>query len=159
MTRMIRLLLAIAAGALLLVAFPPTAEAGESSVLGVDIECNEETGDYDVVFTIVNGTGDAGDITVVEYDVDGVDQTPPVFDPDPVPASGESVANDSIPGSSTSLFIDIEVDYGDPIDFLSAEQTLEGDCEPTTTTTTAGETTTTEAAAAEAVRLQPAFTG
>jgi hypothetical protein len=160
MTRLTRILLAAAAGALLLVAFPTTAEAGVLIEITTEYECNEASGDYDVTITITDIVGDGGPINVLAFQVDGADATPPTFEPPSLPVDGSSAALFSVPGDTTTIFLDFSISYPTGEQFGSAEMELEGDCEPVpTTTTTAGETTTTEAAAAEAVRLQPAFTG
>jgi hypothetical protein len=157
----------ILASALVLVALAATAlpaGAGQAVILDDDIVCNTATGEYDLEFTITNMTSDPGSIVVNTFDVDGVD-TPLTFSPNPVPGGGStSVATTSVPGTTTTIFLDIGISFPDSQTGANFESTLDGDCEPdatttTTTSTTVAPTTTTVAPAARAVARTPAFTG
>lgn len=141
------------------------AGAGQSVLLTDDIVCNTATGEYDITFTLTNNTSDEGDITVESFEVDGT-ETPLSFSPDPVPGGGStSVAQTSVPGSTTTIYLEVSVQFGDFVSGANFEATLDGDCEgiPTTTTTststTLAPTTTTTAPAARPVARTPAFTG
>jgi hypothetical protein len=147
--------------AVLALGFP--ASAGGSVPMSVDATCNLETGEYDVVFRLDNTLDEPGTIEIQTFDVDGVPTVPePVFAPDILFPFAASSATIGVPGTTTVVFLALQVDY--PISGNWSSQggmELDGDCvaDPTTTTTDGETTTTTEAAAAEAVRLQPAFTG
>jgi hypothetical protein len=161
MTRLTRTLVAglVGVAAILLSASP--SGAGAIAALTGEETCNTATGEYQVVFTQTTPS-ETQDVTIsVEtYEVDGGMATPPSFSPNPMPPNGQATATVTVPGSTTSILLATLL----TADLIGTERvlemTLDGDCEPPPTTTTAeGETTTTEAAAAEAVRLQPAFTG
>jgi len=157
MSRLTRILLGAAAGALLLVVFPTSADAGVT-MIDFESECNADTGDFDLTFTIVNGSGADESILVTEYQIDGADRTPPTFVPNPMPGFGQSTATDSVPGSATSLFLEAEIGEGEPF-LVGLEEPLDGDCEADPTTTTSDGETTTSTATAAAAATQPRFTG
>lgn len=159
-----RLLLAVAAAALVWVSMAAPAGAGQAAVTIDDtVECNLGTGEYDITLTLENFLDEVALIDVLTFQVDGVDAPLPVFSPDPLPSLGTSTAVVSIPGDSTSIFLEVDADFEQFTSELSLESTLEGDCEPapttTTTSTTLAPTTTTTAPAARPLAITPAFTG
>jgi hypothetical protein len=159
-----RLLLAAAVAVAALFAAALPVGAGQAVTLDDEIVCNTTTGEYDLTFTLTNMTSDEGNITVNTFQVDGTD-TPLSFSPDPVPGGGAtSVATTSVPGTTTAIFLDIEISFPDSTTGANFESTLDGDCEgiPTTTTTSTTVAPTTTAPAtppAVAVAARPAFTG
>jgi hypothetical protein len=159
-----RLLLAAAVALAALFATTLPAGAGQAVTLDDEIVCNTATGEYDLTFTLTNMTSDSGLITVDTFEVDGND-APLTFAPNPVPGGGStSTATTSVPGSTTTLFLDLSISFPDSTSGANFESTLDGDCEgiPTTTTTstTVAPTTTAPAATpAVAVAARPAFTG
>lgn len=151
--------------AISLVAVWVTPAGAQGSNVMMESACNTATGEYDLDFTLFNSGGSSGAVAVDSYTVDGVETTPPVFAPDPIAASGQSFATDSVPGDTTSVAITVIIDFGQIGVIVNDAIDLDGDCEaPATTTTTtsttlATTTTTTVAPAARAIALQPAFTG
>jgi hypothetical protein len=161
LTHLIRALLVAAAAALVLVGLPAPAGAGDT-VLGIPLaECDAATDQYVVPFRIINGGATQADIHVTQYQVDGVDAAPlPTFAPDPLPGNGSSEAVVNIPGTSESIYLEVDLDYGVAVVTLDVSQEFVGDCfHETTTTASDGTPSTSVAPAAEAVELQPAFTG
>lgn len=160
--RSFRFLLVAAAAVAALAATALPAGAGQLFEIDQEAVCNTATGDYDVTITITS-LSLGGDISISNFQVDGQDQSPPDFTPNPVPDEGTSVAAFSIPGDSTSYVLEGLI-TGEQFEIpFTLENTLDGDCEgiPTTTTTstTLAPTTTTTAPAARAVAATPAFTG
>jgi hypothetical protein len=147
----------ILVAALVVLGAPTAAEAGDT-VLGIDAECNEATGEYEVTFTILNSSTDDGQISVDAFLVDGADAAQPDFAPNPLPGNGTSEAVANVPGTTTTIFIDLAIQYPNFNLDLSGGEDLAGDCEPPATTTTV-ETTTTVGSPAQSVRAVPAFTG
>jgi hypothetical protein len=164
MTTRSRLLVASAIASLTLMVAAVPSGAGQSSGIDSTVSCNAATGEYDIEFTVFNNINEAADIFVGAFEVDGA---PELLDfvPDPVPGNGgTSAASVSVPGTTTSYFLQIDLIYLQFTDELSIEATLDGDCEadPTTTTTSttvAPTTTVAPAPAAVAVAARPAFTG
>ena len=156
----VRVLVAALLALALVPAVAGTAGAGGNATsLDIGYTCNAETGEYDLVFTVLNDFGGEAPISVEVYEVDGADRAVPAFSPTPVAGDGGlSTATDSIPGTSPDVYMEIsfwqgEVYYDDGLD-------LPGDClPPATTTTTSTTVAPTTTAAAQPAQLQPAFTG
>lgn len=162
--RSFRYLLVAAAAVAALAATALPVGAGQLVEIDQDAVCNTATGEYDVTITIT-ALSLGGEITISNFQVDGQDETPPEFTPNPIPDEGTSVAAFSIPGDSTSYVLEGLVSSEQFEIPFTLESTLDGDCEaiPTTTTTTSTSTTvaptSTTAPAARAVAATPAFTG
>ena len=157
-----RLLLITVLALLLLPVLPGTASAG-TTALDIHATCNETTGDYDVLFTIINGFDDSVDVVVDVYEVDLSNETRPTFSPNPMPGLGQSTASDTVPGTTMNIYMEVELEGEFDV---SDDQDLDGDCAPsptTTTSTTAAAAPATAAptttAAAQPAQIQPTFTG
>lgn len=148
----------------LLGAFTGVADAQQAVGASIDSECNPTTGMFVVTVQLTNFLDEAGDPSGgFEYLVEGggAGDGTMVFDPDPLPAEGTTVATFSVPGNTTQVVLGWAVAFsqfttGDNTDFA-----LGGNCEliPTTTTTTTTLVSTTTTTAAPAQVTQPRFTG
>jgi hypothetical protein len=143
-------------GLLILVALAPAAWAGETETISLQSEasCNDETGEYDLVWSYVNNLPGPSITGIATYRVDDIDQSEdayPAFAPDPVESGGTAVASASVPGSTSTVFLSVAVSDNAGEEFAESTVELTGDCVAATPTAPAGTATP--------IPAEPTFTG
>ena len=88
----------------------PAGGAGESLLINGSAVCDPVTGQYDVMWSATNVSGDTRTIESAIQDADGPTDIVALFSPNPVPDTGTAVAYTTVPGTATGLQLTVTDD-------------------------------------------------